>query len=63
MDNTVSTVNEVFIRINTAEKMLAPAITEFSTAAVLFDKAIDYIKSHANVVEKAAEAEKTEDAQ
>ena len=26
-------------------------------------KAIDFIKSHANVVEKAAEAEKTEDAQ
>ena len=34
VDNTVTTVNEVFIRINTAEKMLAPAITEFSTAAV-----------------------------
>ena len=27
------------------------------------NKAIDFIKSHANVVEKAAEAEKTEDAQ
>ena len=27
------------------------------------NKAIDFIKNHANVVEKAAEAEKTEDAQ
>ena len=27
------------------------------------NKAIDFIKSHANVVEKAAEAEKTEDAE
>ena len=27
------------------------------------NKAIDFIKSHANVVEKAAEAEKTENAQ
>ena len=26
-------------------------------------KAIDFIKSHANIVEKAAEAEKTEDAE
>ena len=27
------------------------------------NKAIDFIKSHANIVEKAAEAEKTEDAE
>ena len=62
VDNTVSTVNEVFIRINTAEKMLAPAITEFSTAAVSLDKAIDYFNKgfdYLDIVDEMTEADKT----
>ena len=62
VDNTVSTVNEVFIRINTAEKMLAPAITEFSTAAVSLDKAIDYFNKgfdYLDIVDEMTETDKT----
>ena len=62
VDNTVSTVNEVFIRINTAEKMLAPAITEFSAAAVSLDKSIDYFNKgfdYLDIVDEMTEADKT----
>ena len=62
VDNTVTTVNEVFIRINTAEKMLAPAITEFSTAAVSLDKSIDYFNKgfdYLDIVDEMTEADKT----
>ncbi|MFR6425989.1 MAG: hypothetical protein ACLUNO_10945, partial [Oscillospiraceae bacterium] len=62
VDSTVSTVNEVFIRINTAEKMLAPAITEFSTAAVSLDKAINYFSKgfdYLDIVDEMTEADKT----
>lgn len=62
VDNTVTTVNEVFIRINTAEKMLAPAITEFSAAAVSLDKSIDYFNKgfdYLDIVDEMTEADKT----
>ena len=62
VDSTVSTINEVFIRINTAEKMLAPAITEFSTAAVSLDKAINYFSKgfdYLDIVDEMTEADKT----
>lgn len=42
VDNATGTINEVMLRINTAEKMLSPAITEFSQGAVSLDGAIRY---------------------
>lgn len=44
------------------EKMLAPAITEFSTAAVSLDKAIDYFNKgfdYLDIVDEMTEADKT----
>lgn len=42
VDNATGTINEVMLRINTAEKMLSPAITEFSQGAVSLDGATRY---------------------
>ena len=45
VDKTTGTINEVMLRINTAEKMLAPAITEFAQGAGSLDSAIRYFSS------------------
>lgn len=45
VDDTTGTVNEMLLRINTAEKMLSPAITEFSQGSVSLDSAIRYFSS------------------
>lgn len=45
VDSATGTLNEVMLRINTAEKMLAPAITEFSQGTVSLDSSIRYFSA------------------
>lgn len=45
VDEATGTVNEVMLRINTAEKMLSPAITEFSQGSISLDSSIRYFSN------------------
>ena len=42
VDDATGTINEVMLRISTAEKMVSPAITEFSQGAISLDGATRY---------------------
>lgn len=45
VDEATGTINEVMLRINTAEKMLSPAISEFSQGAGALDSSIRYFSN------------------
>ena len=42
VDDATGTLNELMLRINTAEKMVSPAITEFSQSSIALDGATRY---------------------
>lgn len=42
VDDATGTINELMVRVNTAEKMVSPAITEFSQGSVALDGAVRF---------------------
>ena len=42
VDDATGTINELMVRVNTAEKMVSPAITEFSQGSISLDMATRY---------------------
>ena len=62
VDETGETVNELMIRINTSEKMVAPAITEFSQGSIQLETATGYFSNgfdYLDAIDEMTEADKT----
>ncbi len=62
VDETGDTVNELMVRINTSEKMVAPAITEFSQGSIQLETATGYFANgfdYLDAVDEMSDADKT----
>ncbi|MBQ9044536.1 MAG: hypothetical protein IJ112_01155, partial [Oscillospiraceae bacterium] len=62
VDETTDTVDELLIRINTSEKMVAPAITEFTQGSVQLQTATGYFSNgfdYLDAIDEMTEADKT----
>ncbi len=62
VDETTGTINELMLRINTAEKMVSPAITEFSQGAISLDSSIRFFDGgfdSLDAIDEMSSADKT----
>ena len=55
VDDTTGTINELMVRVNTAEKMVSPAITEFSQGSVALESAMMYFNDGFNALDTVDE--------